>query len=95
MWQEEPTGVFDFEDASYYCEYLSIAGRSDWRLATFNELKAIIWMDDQLARLTDDTKLWSSSESGWHDRLVLLPDGKGSRLGEHASAKVICVRSNR
>ncbi len=42
MWQQEVGGSINWEDAITYCEDLSLAGYSDWRLPNIKELRSII-----------------------------------------------------
>lgn len=43
LWQQEsPDGTYTWEDAHNYCKSLRLAGHTDWRLPTIEELKTLI-----------------------------------------------------
>lgn len=42
MWQQQEGGNMDWEAALAYCEGLSLAGYSDWRLPNKNDLQSIV-----------------------------------------------------
>ena len=46
MWQQTEAGSKNWEDAIIYCEGLSLAGYTDWRLPNIKELRSII--DDRI-----------------------------------------------
>jgi len=42
VWQQGESSEMDWESAMSYCENLSRAGKSDWRLPNINELQSIV-----------------------------------------------------
>lgn len=42
MWQQKTAGQFSWYDAISYCSGLSLAGYSDWRLPTMDELRTLL-----------------------------------------------------
>jgi len=42
MWQQATAGQMNWEEAIAYCESLSLAGHSDWRLPDCNELQSVV-----------------------------------------------------
>jgi len=48
MWQQGEGGQMMWEDAITYCEGLSLAGFTDWRLPNKNELNSIIDYEKRL-----------------------------------------------
>jgi hypothetical protein len=42
MWQQETAGPITWEEALTYCEELTLAGYSDWRLPNRNELHSLV-----------------------------------------------------
>jgi hypothetical protein len=45
IWQQGESEMKDWETACSYCENLSLAGQSDWRLPNIEELKTIVDYD--------------------------------------------------
>jgi len=43
LWQQSPPeGIYTWKEANEYCKSLTLAGYSDWRLPTIEELKTLI-----------------------------------------------------
>ena len=70
MWQRGEAGSMNWEDAISYCEGLSLAGYTDWRLPNIKELRSIVdnrrydpAMDDAFFLDIDDggDSFWSST----------------------------------
>ncbi len=61
MWQKVPSNeVTTWRGAAKYCHALSLAGHSDWRLPSKDEL-VTLWNDGGL-RTTESSLFWSSDE---------------------------------
>jgi hypothetical protein len=103
MWQQTEGGSMNWEDAIHYCEGLSLAGYTDFRLPNIKELESII--DDSLYNPAVDTDYfpdvhyfdyWSStscasnSANAWS---ALLNMGHVNRqCGKSDNNYVRCVR---
>lgn len=68
MWQRDPpTGVMTWSEAKTYCDNLTLASLSDWRLPTFIELSSII--DYSRVHPAVDTSTFrgpAGSTTGWY-----------------------------
>ena len=103
MWQQSESGFMPWGDALSYCEWLSLANKTDWRLPNIKEL----------ASLTDDARhkpaidiaffpntyssvYWSSTTyasnpyGAWH---VNFNDGDVGSVGKNGLYNVRCVRA--
>lgn len=102
MWQQAEGGSMDWEDAITYCEDLSLAGYTDWRLPNIKELESIT--EDSLYDPAIDTNYfpdahasyyWSStpyasnSSYAWY---VYFYDGSVRYYGKSYNPYVRCVR---
>ena len=61
MWQQEEGGLMNWEDAITYCEDLSLAGYTDWRLPNYKELESIT--DDTLYNPAIDTNYFPNAHA--------------------------------
>lgn len=105
MWQQTiPTSTYTWEDAGSYCDSLTYAGYSDWRLPTPQELQAIVdnskynpAIDTTYFPDTPGNEFWSSStittDSTWAYYMD-FNDGYiiAQYLGGSYSYYVRCVR---
>ena len=64
MWQQGEGGKKTWEDAISYCENLSIAGYTDWRLPNKNELNSII--DYELYNPAIDTTYFPGTNASYY-----------------------------
>ncbi len=64
MWQQEEAGLMNWEDAITYCEGLSLAGYTDWRLPNIKVLRSII--DDSLSNPAIDTAYFSDAHASYY-----------------------------
>jgi hypothetical protein len=104
MWQKAtPPGTYKWQNALSYCENLSFAGYSDWRLPNRNELQSLVdysrynpAIDPLLASNTVPYNYWSSTTyTGSMDFVWLVYFGSGNvgyepRTGSY---EMRCVRS--
>lgn len=61
MWQQAEGGSMDWEGAITYCEALSLAGYTDWRLPNIKELESIT--EDSLFYLAIDTNYFPDANA--------------------------------
>ena len=104
MWQQTiPTSTYTWEDAMSYCDGLTYAGYSDWRLPTPQELQAIVdnskynpAIDTTYFPDTPGNEFWSSSTHGtgsnYYAGLVNFNYGYTSFDYPDSSYYVRCVR---
>ena len=64
MWQQGEGGQKVWEDAISYCEGLSLAGHTDWRLPNIKELDSIA--DDTLFNPAIDTNFFSDAQMSYY-----------------------------
>ena len=64
MWQQDETGSMDWEGALTYCENLSLAGYSDWRLPNIKELESI--SDDSTHNPAIDTNFFPDANASYY-----------------------------
>lgn len=68
MWQKKEDGEKNYEEALSYCQELDLAGHSDWRLPTKEELVAIASIGssgliEQFPDLEED-RYWAGTSMG-------------------------------
>ena len=102
MWQQDEAGSMLWEVAISYCEGLSLAGYTDWRLPNIKELESIT--DDTLydpaidTNFFPDASAWYWSSTTWvadfvRARLVYFYDGSVNWIQDKSgSSYVRCVR---
>ena len=68
MWQQGTAGYMSWDDAKSYCQGLSLAGYTDWRLPKLDELKTLVDLDQNTPRInhtyfpnTVSSFYWSST----------------------------------
>ena len=103
MWQQGEGGQKTWEDTISYCENLSIAGYTDWRLPNKNELNSII--DYELYNPAIDTTYfpgtnasfyWSSTTHAYYSSYACRADfyfGNVSYYDKSNNYAVRCVRA--
>jgi len=64
MWQQREAGTMHWEGALTYCEGLSLAGYSDWRLPNIKELESIT--DDSLYDPAIDTNYFPEAHASYY-----------------------------
>jgi len=105
MWQDDSAAKNtkkNWKDAKIYCQNLSLAGFSDWRLPTYNELLSIVDYDrynpaimPSFKNVSNNGYYWSSSvfvknsKFAWY---VCYKDGLTYRHDKHADNSVRCIR---
>ena len=103
MWQQGEGGYKTWEDAITYCEDLSLAGYTDWRLPNKNELNSMIdyelynpAIDKNFFPDVNNSSYWSSTTDAgnlsyaWR---VFFYGGTVSLDGKSGSNYVRCVRA--
>lgn len=102
MWQQGEAGSMNWEDAFTYCEALSLAGYTDWRLPNIEELKSIT--DDSFYMPAIDPKYFPEAQSSFYwssttdpssasDALyVVFSDGLSFSYFKSGTCYVRCVR---
>lgn len=63
IWQRGEAGQMGWEDGIEYCNKLTLAGHSDWRLPSKEELETTFAIQEQFPGLVDGY-YWSSTEGG-------------------------------
>jgi hypothetical protein len=64
IWQQDEGGQKTWEDSITYCEGLSLAGYTDWRLPNIKELDSIT--DDTLFNPAIDTNFFSDAQMSYY-----------------------------
>jgi len=64
IWQQDEPSIMSFGNALSYCENLSLAGRSDWRLPNVRELESLT--DDNQSRPTIDTSFFPNANTSYY-----------------------------
>ena len=100
MWQKS-IAYYYWEDALSYCEKLTYAGYSDWRMPNINELFSLVNYDDYNPASdfpdikTNELPFWSSTADEWSSIAVYFVQGTHSSESKKDSAMsrpVRCVR---
>ena len=103
MWQKQDDGtVRTWENAISYCEGLTLAAQSDWRLPNIKELKTIVdntkyspAIDMTYFPNTQSSSYWSSStDAGYTDNAwcVSFDSGNVGNDGKADTGYARCVR---
>ena len=95
MWQRIDGGEMTIEDAHNYCDTLTLAGYSNWRLPTAQEGFSILNM--QYANPAIDTTIfkkslaeyWWTSERQANDTTKIWATNKGGGIGNHPKAETL------
>jgi len=106
MWQKATApGTYTWQQALSYCESLSLAGHTDWRLPNDNELYSLVdnsrsWpdptIDPLLAPYTHtDYYYWSSTTDYLHTLLAVFVDFFFGEIGEINKSASLYVRAVR
>lgn len=89
IWQKESDFIQrNYDQAVEYCEDLTLAGSSNWRLPNIKELHSII--DFRRRDLAIEPNVFTDSAAGFYWSITILPV---SPAGEPGSARVVDVRS--
>ncbi len=104
-WQDDSaakTVERDYSGAKAYCEALTLAGKSDWRLPTIKELQSIVDINRYKPAIKSSFKnvasecYWSSSFRVSYSRSAWFVDFEDGKTGSYNSADddlyVRCVR---
>jgi len=103
MWQQNTApGSYNWQQALSYCENLTLAGHSDWRLPTINELASIVDLGRHNPAVnttffsnTVASNYWLSTTCARYTDCALLlyfGDGSGNFTGKSTSFYVRAVR---
>jgi len=102
MWKQASDGTMNWQPALSYCESLSFAGFSDWRLANHRELRSIVdyntcnpAIDTDIFPDTMSSYYWSSTTSARYTGSAWSVDfhyGSGHFLGKSGYYYVRAVR---
>jgi hypothetical protein len=79
MWQQGEAGTMHWEGALTYCEGLSLAGYSDWRLPNIKELESIT--DDGLYSPAIDTNYFPNAHASGYWSSTTGADGTSCAWG--------------
>jgi|GEM_PF-2478803 len=93
MWQQETADSMTWEEAITYCEALSFAGYTDWRLPNRNELHSIVDYDRYAPAIdtnafsdTMSSYYWSSTTNDDHtDRAWIVNFSSGNNYSNYKS----------
>ena len=90
MWQQTTTGPFSYSSTSSYCNNLTYAGYSDWRLPTPQELLTIV--DNSTSAPAIDTEYFPDTPSEWVRSSSTNCDFQDNVWSVHfGSGKVSCI----
>jgi hypothetical protein len=92
MATSQAVGLFTYEDATTYCDGLSLAGFTDWRMPSIVELDALAESPRFPANRGQVRALWSSTTHKLGSHLRLLLPERAITHDRAVSAHVVCVR---
>jgi formylglycine-generating enzyme required for sulfatase activity len=101
MWQQTDGGEMTIERAAAYCDTLTLAGYSDWRLPTGLELFSILHHDKlgpamDINYFTKTTaEYWWSSEHRVDDATKIWAANSGGGIGAHPKSETISAGGTR
>jgi hypothetical protein len=95
MWQKADYGDVSFENATTYCDTLTLAGYQDWRLPTAHESFTIINLDvtnpamNKLYFPISSAEYWWSSTKQYNDASKIWVTNAGGGIGNHLKTESI------
>ncbi len=95
VWQKTDGGEMTFENAATYCDNLTLAGYTDWRLPTGIELFSINYYDHLNPALNPTyftstlAEYWWTSETRVDDATKVWVVNAGGGIGAHAKTETI------
>ncbi len=95
MWQKVDFGDISFENASTYCDTLTLAGYKDWRLPTAHESFTIINLDvtnpaiNKLYFPLSTAEYWWSSTKQYNDASKIWVTNAGGGIGNHLKTESV------
>lgn len=95
MWQQTDGGEMTIEDAALYCDTLSLAGYTDWRLPDCHELFSIFNHDranpavDTIYFKNTGAEYWWSNERQANDSSKVWVTNRGGGVGNHLKTETI------
>ena len=106
MWQDDndaATVIEDWQGAIDYCQNLNLAGHSDWRLPSFDELRTIVDKNNHPAiksefKNTASDVYWSSTPvagNSYYAWGIYFDGGYESSYDKDANVYVRCVRDSK
>ena len=95
MVQKEDLGTetYNFNDAYALCKGSIVAGYTDWRLPTYDELMVMYNNKDLIGGFKDDYYMSSTSYNDYYKYVVLFESGVYSSTNGHYRAYVRAVRT--
>lgn len=95
MWQQTDGGEMTVEDATLYCDTLTLGGYSDWRLPNAHESFSILnhqqtnpALDGDVFTATDAEYWWTSTRQANDDNKVWVTNAGGG-IGNHQKTETI------
>jgi hypothetical protein len=95
MWQHTDGGEMTIENAEHYCDTLSLAGYTDWRLPDSHELFSIFNHDrsnpalDTIYFTNNGAEYWWSKERQANDSSKVWVTNRGGGVGNHLKTETI------
>lgn len=95
MWQQQDGGEMTIEDARTYCDTLTLAGHSDWKLPNIHELFSLQSMDrlnpsiDITVFTSTNAEYWWSSELQCNNTSNIWVTNAGGGQGSHPKTETI------
>ncbi|EMN7257447.1 Ig-like domain-containing protein [Vibrio vulnificus] len=90
---------FEWDEAMRYCEEIEVDGKSDWRVAKFEELRQIYTTFGESSKLYLEKNIYSAKSvfssdenSATHVRGWQTPTGAENNLPKTSHESVVCVR---
>ncbi len=101
MWQKTDGGEMTFEAGAQYCDGLSLAGYSDWRLPSPAELFSILNHNNNNPALDvkyftkTDAEYWWTSKEQINDKSKAWVVNAGGGVGNHPKSETISMGGNK
>ena len=95
MWQKTDGGAMSIENAAIYCDTLTLAGYTDWRLPTAHEAFSILNHQhsnpalDPAVFTTTTAQYWWTSNRQANDSAVVWVTNAGGGIGNHPKSEAV------